>query len=219
MSNTVLQIILILNAALAGAGIAIGVRHAYAHFYPHKHDAERKKSDQPVVKLPPELRAQLIEEAAGKYRKILDDAASQLQLDMGKTATALNKELAVLGNQIITDEMTRYRASLDELQKHTEQAITSTQEELAKHDESLRAAMSENQEQLMAKMQEQVEAERAKLIAQIDGKLADAAASFLIEALQHDVDLGAQVKYLTGMIESHKDEFKTEVGHESPAAK
>jgi hypothetical protein len=37
--------------------------------------------------------------------------------------------------------------------------------------------------------------------------LADAVASFLIETMQHNVDLGAQSTYLTTMLEEHKTEL------------
>jgi hypothetical protein len=39
--------------------------------------------------------------------------------------------------------------------------------------------------------------------------------SFLIETLQHDIDLGAQSAYLTKVLEEHKDDFKQGVSSES----
>mgnify|MGYP003296595883 CR=1 FL=1 len=75
--------------------------------------------------------------------------------------------------------------------------------------------MAEQQDSLIAKMKEDVAAEKARLIAQIDTKLADATVSFLLETLQHNVDLGAQTAYLTGVLEEHKDEFKKEVSDEA----
>ena len=117
--------------------------------------------------------------------------------------------------EIVEDEMKRYRASLEELQRSTEVSITSTQDSLAQHQEDLKAAMAEHQKELLAKMNDEIAVEKERLLTQIDSKLADAAASFLIETMQHDVDLGAQTAYLTKMIETHKDDFKKEVGHES----
>jgi F0F1-type ATP synthase membrane subunit b/b' len=213
MNDTFLLVVLLVNAVFVGVVAAIAIRHGYAHFKPHTHDAEKHPA-QPTLKLPPAVREQLLADAEAKYQKILDNAAGELQLDLGKTTLSLNKELATLGTEIINDEMKRYRASLDELQKHTEVAITSTQDELGKHQEDLRAAMAEHQKEMLASMNAEVAAEKEKLLAQIDSKLADAAASFLIETMQHNVDLGAQTAYLTKMIEEHKDDFKKEVGHE-----
>jgi F0F1-type ATP synthase membrane subunit b/b' len=217
MGNNYLQLFLLINAVLIGAAATFAIRHAYAHFRPDKHDADRHPAPA-LVKLPPAVREQLLQKAEANFEKILENAAGQLQLDLSKTAAQLNKKLDTVGSQIVDDEMKRYRASLDELQRQTEVSITGTQDTLAQHQEDLKAAMAEHQKELLAKMNEEIIAEKQRLLEQIDSKLADAAASFLIETMQHDVDLGAQTAYLTRMIEAHKDDFKKEVGHESTAA-
>ena len=56
-------------------------------------------------------------------------------------------------------------------------------------------------------MTEEITNEKEKLIQQIDTRLADAVTSFLIETLGHNVDLGAQNKYLIEMLEEHKPEL------------
>jgi F0F1-type ATP synthase membrane subunit b/b' len=217
MDTGFLQAFLLINAVLIGIVAAVATRHAYAHFRPDKHDAEKHPA-QPQVKLSPAVREELLEEAKQNYQKILDNAAGQLQLDLSRTSASLNKQLDTLGQQIVTDEMKRYKASLEELQKNTEVSITSTQNQLAEHQEDLKTAMAEHQKQMMEKLKQEIEAEKQQLITQIDSKLADAAASFLIETLQHNVDLGAQTAYLTSMIEEHKEDFKKEVGHEGSAS-
>lgn len=219
MSSELLQFILILNAFLIGAASTIALRHAYAHFKPHSHDNEKKHAvETNALKLPAAIKEELIARARTNYEKILEESASQLQLDLSKTAAQLNKQLDTLGHEIVTDEMKRYKASLEELQKNTEVSITATQDSLDQHHEDLKTAMAERQKELLAKMNEEIAVEKDQLLAQIDTKLSDAAASFLIETMQHDVDLGAQVPYLTKMIEEHKDDFKKEVGHEGPTA-
>ena len=55
------------------------------------------------------------------------------------------------------------------------------------------------------------------MIQQIDTRLAEAVTSFLIETLQHNVDLGAQSAYLTAQLEEHKADFIKEVADETPA--
>ena len=218
MSSGLLQFILILNALLIGAASVVAVRHGLAHFRPHEHDNDKKRAQENAVKLPPAVKQQLLEKAQANYEKVLEASASQLQLDLSKTAASLNKQLDTLGQEIVTDEMKRYKASLEELQKNTEVSITSTQGVLDQHQEDLKPAMAEHQKQMLAKMNEEITAEKERLLSQIDSKIADAAASFLIETMQHDVDLGAQVPYLTRMIEEHRDDFKKEVADESSAA-
>ena len=56
-------------------------------------------------------------------------------------------------------------------------------------------------------MTAEITAEKEVLIKLANAKLADAVASFLIETLGHNVDLGAQSAYLTEMLEEHKDEI------------
>ncbi len=214
MNGGILQAFLLLNVFLIGIASVIAFRHAYAHFWPHKHDAEHR-APQPVMKIPPAVREEMLAQAQTKYQKILDDAAGQLQLDLSKTTVVLNKELSTLGAEIINDEMKRYRDSLNQLQMHTEEAIATTKHELSKHNDDLQKTMAEQQQAALARMNEEVAAEKERILSQIDTKLADAAASFLLETMGHDVDLGAQTAYLTSMIEKHKDEFKNEVHHES----
>lgn len=218
MNSGLLQLILVINAMLIGAAAAVAIRHAYAHFRPHTHDADKSHHPPEGVKLSPAVKEQLLQKAQANFEKILDGTASQLQLDLSKTAASLNKQLDTLGQEIVSDEMKRYKASLEELQKNTEVSVRDTQDSLNQHQEDLKAAMAEHQKEMLAKMNEEITAEKQRLLAQIDSKLADAAASFLIETMQHDVDLGAQVPYITKMIEEHKDDFKKEVGGESSAA-
>ncbi len=218
MSSGILQFILILNAFLIGAATVVAVRHGLAHFRPHTHDNDKKRAQENAVKLPPAVKEQLLAKATANYEKILEASAAQLQLDLSKTAASLNKQLDTVGQEIVTDEMKRYKASLEELQKNTELSITGTQDALNQHQEDLKTAMAEHQKQMLAKMNKEIAAEKERLLSQIDNKLADAAASFLIETMQHDVDLGAQVPYLTKMLEEHKDDFKKEVVDESSAA-
>lgn len=207
--STMLTIFLLINAMLIGAAVAVATRHALAHFRPHRHDAEKHPTN--TVKLPPAVKEQLLAEAQVMYKKILDNSAAQLQLDLGRTSAALNKQLDTLGNKIVTDEMERYRASLNELQKDTDAAVAATHDALNQHQDDLKTTMAEHQKTLIEKMTAEVEADKQRLLAQIDTKLADAAASFLIETMQHDVDLGAQTAYLTKMLEEHKDDFKKEL--------
>lgn len=215
--NTGLFIFLIVDIILVGVVLVLAAQHGMAHLFPRRHDAEHKVHE-PVVKLPKEMREKLLQKAEADYRKILDNAAHELQLDLGKTTAGLNKDLAVLGNRIISDEMTRYRDSLNELQTHTDAAIAGTHEQLQKHEDDLKSTIAEKQKEALAQLEADVAAEKQKRIEAIDTRLADAVASFLIDTMGHDVDLGAQVGYLTKMIEQHKDEFKNEVGNESSAS-
>ena len=61
--------------------------------------------------------------------------------------------------------------------------------------------------ELEAAMNAEVTAEKQFLINLANAKLADAVASFLVETLGHNIDLGTQTTYLTAMLEEHKEEI------------
>lgn len=215
INSLFLQIFLLVNVFVIGILVAVAVRHAYAHFRPasHEHDSHRP-AVQPVH-LPPAVRERILETAEHKFQAVLDRSAEQLDKNLQATSIQLNKQLEKLGATIITDEMKRYREGLDELRARTEISIGSAQTEIAQHQDDLKAKLAERQAELEAKLAEDMAAERQRLVQEMDTKLADAVASFLVETLQHNVDLGAQSAYLTAMLEEHKGELAEGVRDEA----
>ena len=217
MGGVWLQIFLFINVFFVGVLVTLAIQHALAHFKPV--EPAKPKEKKPVVQLPPAVKEKLLLTAETNYQKMLDQSALELQRDLKQTTTSMNSQLTKLGETIISDEMRRYKESLDELRAQTEITISNAQTEVATHQEDLKAKFAERQKELEAKLTEEIAAEKQRLLAQVDTKLADAVASFLIETLQHDVDLGAQTTYLTKMLEEHKDEFKQGLNNEADAAK
>jgi F0F1-type ATP synthase membrane subunit b/b' len=216
MSSTFLQIFLLLNVFLIGVAAAIGTRHAYAHFKPHPSEKPHPADN---VKLPAAIKQQLLQTAQVNYQKILERSAIELQQDLKTTADQLSKQLARLGGEIVNEEMKHYRASLEDMRKQTDSMLAGAAAEVDKHQVDLKSSFTQRQTELETKLAEEIEIEKQNLIKQIDTKLGDAVASFLIETMQHDVDLGAQVPYLTKMLEEHKADFKQGVGDEVATAK
>ena len=206
--STFLQIFLLINILLIGALATVAIQHALAHFRPHSHDLEKPHAAaQQPPQLPPAVKARLLAAAEHRFQTALEHSADQLERNLQTTTSQLNKQLEKLGSEIINDEMKRYRTSLDELRARTEISIGSAQTEIAQHQDDLKQKLAEHQAQLEAKLTEDVAAEKQRLIQQMDTKLADAVASFLLETLPHNVDLGAQSAYLTAMLDEHKAEI------------
>ena len=197
-----LQIFLLVNVFLIGVGVAVGARHALAHFRPHPEEKKVRDAER-TVRLSAQTRAQLIKEAEDTYRGVLTKTTNALVGDLEQTAAKLNKDLGELGSKIVTDKLTRFNATLEEIH-----ATTAQTSKLAVED------ISAYQAQAKEKMQAELEAQKAQLIAQIDTKLADSVVAFLVETLQHDVDLGAQTQYLTKMLDEHKADFSGKVKDE-----
>lgn len=196
-----LQIFLLANVLLIGIGISFGIYYTVVHLK-HPKDKDELEAEK-AVKLSSKAREELIQQAEETYRQILENTSTRLIIDLEKTAQKLNSELDISGEKIIHDQMEQYKAQLSEIQKTTTvTSDTAVQEVTAYKDE------------LQKKMQADIEAEKAKLIQQLDTRLADSVLAFLVETLQHDIDLGAQTRYLKQTLEEHKEEFKGKVNDE-----
>lgn len=219
MNALFLQIFLVVNIFLIGALTAIAIQHAYAHFRPRPLDAE-KPHPRPAqnAHLPFEVRRRLLMTAETRFQSVLDRSADELQHDLKTTAAQINTQLGRLGSDIVRDEMKRYHEGLDQLRAQTEAIIGSAQAEIASHQADLVAKLNDRQAEqelslsarrieLEVKMTDEIASEKQQLASLVDAKLGDAVASFLVETLQHNVDLGAQSTYLTAMLEEHKSEL------------
>lgn len=228
MNPTFLQIFLLVNVFLIGVIATVAVRHIFAHFRPQPHEVEKRRpaAHAQIVHLPPEIRERLLEVSQSNFQAVLDNSAAELQNDLKFTASQLNSRLEKLGTEIVGNEMRRYRQTLDELRQQAEATIGGAQTETAKHQADLKAKLEAHyadleaqfdahQTELVAKMNQEIASEKQRLTEQINTKLSDAISSFLIETMQHNVDLGAQAAYMTSILEEHKDEIIKGIKDES----
>lgn len=204
--NIFLVIFLLIDVLLIGVFTPMALRHARAHFWHNKQDARDAKQHAPVQNghLPPSIREHLLEEAQRNFEHVLNTSAKELQQDLATAAVDIQKLLEKMGTEAVASELENYRTRLAELQKKTEEDMA-----------SMRDTIAAQQEDLKAKVAADIEAEKQRLLTQIDTRLADAITSFLLDTLQHDVDLGAQQAYLIKMLEEHKEEFSKEVKDEA----
>lgn len=215
MSDSFLQIFLLVNVFLIGALTAVAIRHAYAHFRPAAHhEPEKPRPTVQRVQLPPEVRERLLRTAQTNFESILNRTASELQHDLKATSLHLDQQLEKLGTKIVSDEMERYHVNLEQLRKQAESAITTAQTDITSHQTDIKAKLTEQQTALEAQLAEKIAAEEAKILERIDTKLGDAVTSFLMETLQHNIDLGAQSDYLIAMLDEHKAELTKGVKNE-----
>lgn len=201
---TFLQLFLFVDVFIMGVVVAIAVRHGRTHLNLKNHVLKGSAPTQ-NGHLPPSVRQHLLEEAQANFQSVLERSAAELQKDLKDTTAEINKQLEKLGTEAVGSELERFRSKLEELTKQAESQIGGASTEITDH-----------QVQLKAKMDEEIAAQKKQLLEQIDTKLADAVASFLIETLQHNVDLGAQTAYLTSQLEEHKAEFTKGVADEAP---
>ncbi len=197
---TILNIILIVNAFVMGVLFVFGLKHLLAHF--KKDDKNTHQVHEPAdkTKIPRELKEEMLARAEHNFEKMIDHSIAELQADLEKTTSEVSQHFSKISSSIINNETDQYRQLVEKLRQKTGEIIDISREEIANQQVSLKSNMTDN-----------VEAEKQLLIKQIDTKLADSFSSFLIEAMQHNVDLGAQTKYIIDTLESHKDELKKEI--------
>ena len=122
---------------------------------------------------------------------------AELELDLAKRRGELQAQME--------SHQAKLERTLQELQTTIETSLQQRQALFAQK-------LGEREAALDTALDAQIAKEREVLLRQIDTKLGDAVASFLLNTLGTNVDLGAQTPYLLQLLESHKDEFKREVG-------
>jgi hypothetical protein len=206
MSGTVLlQIFLVVNVFLLGVLAAIAYQHFNTHIKPKNQHPENtegtpKRAD---FELPEHYKQRLLEASEAQFEEVLNQSANEMQGGLKVTAGHINNLVVRLASEIVSEELERYRKELSQLHEKANSEMGGISAQIAQH-----------QSEIEAKVTQEMEAEKQRLIKQIDTKLNDAVTSFLLETLQHNVDLGSQSTYLVAMLEQHKEEFKKEVGNE-----
>lgn len=199
MSSTYLRAFLIFDVFIMGALVAEALRHWLAHYRPAKHDAE------PHTHLTPAMREKLLEEAQASFERVLKETTHDLRADLESTAEQIKKHVEVVREQETAKELEHYKAVIAEMQNQTKTEAKDLDKQLAAQKAEMRA-----------KLATEVADEKRRLLNQVDTKLSDAVSSFLMETLQHDVDLGAQGAYLMKQLEEHKADFVREINGGQP---
>lgn len=195
----VLEIFLLVNLVVIGYLI----NEFVGHFWARHHKATPTQVETPLS-LSPETRAKLDQELIDKYRTALTAAAHVMQQDLSGTSVQLKGEVQTLAEGTIKQELEEYRASMQKLRQESMALLSVVQHHI-----------DEERTKMEAELQKEAAAERERLAKALDTKLNQAITSFLIETLQHNVDLGAQSAYLTKMLEEHKAELIKEVTNEA----
>lgn len=190
MTRLLLSIFIYVDVFVIGVLSAITFRHGHAHFRPDKHEDDEKPH------LSKEVKERLLQDSELQYRKALENSVTVLQQDLEYSAQQINGLVTRFAGVIVGDEMEKYRSGLAKLHEQAEAEMGGVRQEMAGH-----------QAEIEANYKAEMEIEKKRLIEQIDLKLGDAVASFLVETLQHNVDLGSQGEYLMTLLEEHKSEF------------
>ncbi len=243
MESLLFQIFLYANIFIIGGVIALVVQYAYAHYKQRKEEKEHKTveipasvKEQMVHAAESDFKSALADSATGLEHdlgntssqlnsllkefgtEILDDEMKLFREHLEEIREKTEKAVGGATGEVATQQadleaklaarQTEFEAKLLALQTELEHTLVGRQGELD-------TVLTERKKKLEAKLDEELTIEKERLLRQIDTKLADAVGSFLVDTLEHNVDLGAQKAYLVSLLEEHKEEFKKEVGDEA----
>ena len=160
-----------------------------------------------------ELEAQLVKKVSDLEEQL---AARQLQLqsELNERQAELEAALARRHAEVRTglkERQERMEADIVHHQSELESALKERESSLAKIQTEIDTELASRRRELQEKLDQEIQAKRDFLARQLDTKLTDAVNAFLLESLQHNVDLGAQASYLTSLLDEHRDELINEV--------
>ncbi len=206
--ETFMIIFLLINALIAGVAATIALQHSAAHRHEKK---QRTQQSVPMPRMPAETRAHLLLQAEEKFEDQIEDSTAQLQKDINDTIDRLDSRVSKLGDEIIEAEMKRYRESLETIKLQTEKMLIEAQSAVSTHQAQLDEQFAKAQQEMVDKLRADIESEKERTMADIDTKMNDAVISFLLETMQHNVDLGAQTDYILSVLEANKADIIGEV--------
>lgn len=151
----------------------------------------------------------------------MDRKLSQYEGELQAKLAARNTEIEVEFQEKRAEyakKQAEMEAQMSQRQTELEAALKERETVIAQHQADIDNEFLERQKRHAARMAEmedklaqEMEARRHTLSDQLDAKLGDVVAAFLAETLRHNVDLGAQLPYLTAQLEEHKEELKSEI--------
>ena len=168
-----------------------------------------------------ELGNDIVHKEVERYREQLDKLYNSADKDVADAVSGLNEYIKEHGqslgalseeaktvitgaNKDIEAYKDNLKTKLDELYQLSDSAVADAGAEITQHTQEVKQQLSK-----------EIAAEKQLLIEKFETKMSDAVASFLLETLKHNVDLGAQSEYLTSMLEEHKKELIEGVSDET----
>ena len=214
---SILQIFLFVNVFIIGVITAYAVQHARAHFKPTSREV--KKTNLPV--LPADARQRILDEAEETYQKVIDKSAKSIETSFDATTSRLNSLLDKMGSDIVSDEMQRYKTTLESLREKTAGSIDNAEAEIASHQIQLRDKLVDRQSSIDSQLTEH----QAKLEAELSARQGEIETEYLerkaeyskrqaeIEAklAEHQAELDAVLKERETKLAEHQTLLENEL--------
>lgn len=138
--------------------------------------------------------------AKQELEKIVTESAKQMKTMVDASVQGLGTKISDSVDLSLRQELQEYQVSLQGLREQTIDEFSKLQQEL-----------DSRKTQLIEQLDKKVVEEYKRRLAVFDERLNDIVASYVVESLGTNVDLGAQMTYIVNALDQHKDDIKRDV--------
>jgi hypothetical protein len=139
-------------------------------------------------------------EAREGLQKAVVQSSQLLSSSLATTIKGLNEKTEEMATMTLSQEFEKYQASFGALREETIKEFNDLQKQLDKR-----------RGELMVELESLVAKDREERVDAFNARIADVVSSYLVEALDKGVDLGAQSKYIIYTLEAHKEDIKRDI--------
>ena len=149
-----------------------------------------------------EFREELRNRGRLYFEKIITENAMFLQQDLRLTTSQLNDYMKQEITRTLKEEFGTYEQSITDAKQLAIDSISKTQ-----------TAIEQQGKVLSEQLQQQVAAEKAQLIARFEKNMADIVNHYVVAAIGDQIDLGDQLEYILGELETNKKAILEDISH------
>lgn len=139
-------------------------------------------------------------QAVDEFKGVTTLAARDLKERLALAVQSVDSQIQSAVNDVLSDEKRTYRESLSALREHSVEEFGDMQKQ-----------MEDYRTQLYQSFQNMVESDRQVQLQHFNDRMDDIISSYIVEALDNNIDLGSQMKYIIASLESRKDEIKKDI--------
>lgn len=140
------------------------------------------------------------EEARAGFRKAVAGSVSSVQPALAASISNISAKTEEMAKITLSQEFEKYQSSFAALREETIKEFGELQNQLDKR-----------RDQLVIDMDAQYKKQQEARIDSFNERIAEVVSSYLVEALDKGVDLGAQSKYIIHTLEAHKEDIKKDI--------
>lgn len=140
------------------------------------------------------------EEARAGLSKAVAESSGLVRSSLAATINSLGEKAEEMATITLGQEFEKYQTSFAALREETIKEFADLQKQLDKR-----------RDEITTQMEDTFNKSQEERIDAFNARIADVVSSYLVEALDKGVDLGAQSKYIIHTLEAHKEDIKKDI--------